>query len=420
MSITVLTLALLMSANPVQNRPYYDAAKKALTWIEAETLRNEAELSADTSLYSGGAGVLLFFAEFDHAQPTVYLSRRVDARARALAKSASGVEECGLYVGLSGIAFALDCAYQATRVEEHETAAKECIDRVVKAAKPVGSGVEWNETTDIVSGSAGIGCTLLWAANAFKRPELLDLAKKAGDRLIELGKPQETGTAWSMDPKFPRQMPNFSHGTAGVSYFLAQLCRATGEAKYLAAAKKGADYLVSISGKDGLVFHHKPDGKDLFYLGWCHGPVGTSRLFAVLHKATKDVSYAKWIDTAAETLLASELPDKRTPGYWNNFGYCCGDAGMARFFLDLYRLDEKPEQIAFARKEADFLIRSAEPSDGGLKWTFAENRVSPKEVKAQTGLMQGAAGIGLTLLWLDAFDQKRDALVRMPDAPWRW
>jgi lantibiotic modifying enzyme len=415
--MTPLALTLLMTAANAPDRIYFEAAQKAAIWIRAETGRMKADQTSDSSLYSGRAGALVFFCELAHADLKVDTLRQVDAQAKALAQAAAKVEDPGLYTGLCGIAFALDCASQATGKEEYKTSAKGCLDRVVTAMKSNG---EWNDTTDIVSGSAGIGCTLLRAANAWNRPGLLETAKKVGDRLIELARPQSKGLSWSMDPKFTRKMPNFSHGTAGVAYFLAQLGRATKEAKYMEAAKQGAAYLVSVSGQDGLIYHDEQDGKGLFYLGWCHGPVGTARLFAVLHVATKETSYAEWIDRAAATLLASGLPVKRTPGYWNNYGYCCGAAGMARFFLDLYRLDEKPEQIAFARQEADVLISRAESAEGGFKWTFAENRVNPQDVKAQTGLMQGAAGIGLALLWLDGFDQKRDALVRMPDAPWRW
>ena len=39
---------------------------------------------------------------------------------------------------------------------------------------------------------------------------------------------------------------------------------------------------------------------------------------------------------------------------------------------------------------------------GGLKWIQAEHRLHPDRLTAQTGLMQGAAGVGLTLLRLDA------------------
>ena len=96
-----------------------------------------------------------------------------------------------------------------------------------------------------------------------------------------LGRPKNGGLDWAMDPSYPRLMPNFSHGTAGVAFFLARLYEETREEEYLDAALAGAKYLLSIAKTDGdacLIFHDEPDDKDLYYLGWCHGPVGTANL----------------------------------------------------------------------------------------------------------------------------------------------
>ena len=54
-----------------------------------------------------------------------------------------------------------------------------------------------------------------------------------------------------MDPKFPRRMPNFSHGTAGIAYFLARVHEETNERKYLDAAIAGAKYLQAIAKTEG-------------------------------------------------------------------------------------------------------------------------------------------------------------------------
>jgi hypothetical protein len=43
--------------------------------------------------------------------------------------------------------------------------------------------------------------------------------------------------------------------------------------------------------------------------------------------------------------------------------------------------------------------------------------VSPQDVVAQTGLMQGAAGVGLALLHLDGAMQGRAPVIRLPDCP---
>ena len=110
-------------------------------------------------------------------------------------------------------------------------------------------------------------------------------AARAGLHLIELGIPENGGLKWRMDPEFQRLMPNFSHGTSGVAYFLATLHQETGRKEFLDAAHAGVRYLQSIAATTGdtcLIFHDEPDNKSLYYLGWCHGPVGTSRLWVRL------------------------------------------------------------------------------------------------------------------------------------------
>ena len=56
--------------------------------------------------------------------------------------------------------------------------------------------------------------------------------------------------------------------------------------------------------------------------------------------------------------------------------------------------------------------------DRGLRWIQAEHRVRPELLVAQTGYMQGAAGVGMWLLRLDATQRGRTTFVRFPDTPW--
>jgi hypothetical protein len=53
-----------------------------------------------------------------------------------------------------------------------------------------------------------------------------------------------------------------------------------------------------------------------------------------------------------------------------------------------------------------------------LKWIQAENRIEPDNVQAQTGLMQGAAGIGLFFIHLADLDGNAETANRFPDSPW--
>jgi lantibiotic modifying enzyme len=97
---------------------------------------------------------------------------------------------------------------------------------------------------------------------------------------------------------------------------------------------------------------------------------------------------------------------------------CCGSAGVAQFFLDLYDVTKDPRYLAFAEKMTEDLLARATRDDSGTRWVQAEDRIKPDNLVAQTGYMQGAAGIGVWLLRLDAAEKKRSAFVHFPDSPW--
>jgi lantibiotic modifying enzyme len=224
-----------------------------------------------------------------------------------------------------------------------------------------------------------------------------------------------------MDPSFPRVMPNFSHGTAGIAYFLATLFKATKEPRFLDAAYAGARYLRAVAKTDNdacLVFHDQPDNPGLFYLGWCHGPAGTARLFYQLYTITHDNTWMTWVRRSANGILDSGIPEQRTPGFWNNVSQCCGNAGVAQFFLDLSSVTNDRRYLDFAERMTADLLARATRDGAGTRWVQAENRTQPDLLVAQTGYMQGAAGIGTWLLHLDAAQHRRAAFVHFPDSPW--
>jgi lantibiotic modifying enzyme len=223
-----------------------------------------------------------------------------------------------------------------------------------------------------------------------------------------------------MEPDFPRLMPNFSHGTAGIAYFLAALYKETKDKKFLDAALSGAKYLLSVAKTEGdscLVFHNEPDGRDLYYLGWCHGPVGTARLFYLLSEVSGDKSWLGWVRKSANALLQSGIPEEETPGFWNNAGICCGLAGVGEFFLDLHQALGDKSYLEFSKRVTVRLLAKATIEDGKMSWVQAEHRTRPDYLFAQTGTMQGAAGIGTFLLRLDAADRAKTRRVVFPDTP---
>jgi lantibiotic modifying enzyme len=250
-------------------------------------------------------------------------------------------------------------------------------------------------------------------------PPSRGLALAAGRQLVEVGIKANGGTKWAVAPTVKNLYPNFSHGTAGVGFFLAKLNRATTDPSMLAAALSAAEYLQAVANTEDngyRVFHHEPGGEDLYYLSWCHGPAGTSRLF---HQLTQTTTGDKWqalVDRCARATIAAGVPEKQTPGYWNNISQCCGNAGVGEFFITLQHATPKPEYADMVRRvSANTLARSTVEGDG-LKWIQAENRVSPQAVVAQTGFMQGAAGVGTFYLHADALAKGRRPAIMWPDS----
>jgi lantibiotic modifying enzyme len=411
-------------------RPHLEAALKAESWISQTAVSTPDGLtwsadpqdpeSVNSTLYAGTPGVVLFYLELYAVTGDKDYLKKACAGADWLSAGLPKEKTMGLYEGAAGIGFALEKTYKASGQEKYRRAFLRCLDLIHQSARRAGQGLEWDGTTDIISGSSGIGLFLLYASSELADKNLLELASKAGDRLIELGKPENGGLKWAMDEKFPRLMPNFSHGTAGVAYFLVALSEMTKKKEYLDAALAGAKYLLSIAKTDGdacLIFHNEPDGKDLYYLGWCHGPVGTARLFYRLYKATGDASWLGWVKRSANGIMESGIPEKQTPGFWNNAGICCGLAGVGDFFLSLYEATRDRKYLDFCKRITDRLLAGASADGTGLKWVQAEHRTRPELLIAQTGLMQGAAGIGLFLLHYDALESGRRIKIVLPDTP---
>jgi len=373
------------------------------------------------ALYSGSPGVVLFLLELNQATgERAYLDEARRGSDELITKVGSE-QRMGLYEGVAGMGFTLGETWRATKDEKYRRGAAAAVKMLSTRAAAVGKGVQWSNTTDIISGGAGIGLFLLYADDVLHDPDARALAIRAGDRLLDLAMDDKGGSKWAMDPSFPRLMPNFSHGTAGVSYFLAALYQTTREKRFLDGALAGARYLLAIAKTDSdicLVQHDQPDNLDLYYLGWCHGPVGTARLFYQLYQVTGNETWMSWVRRSANAILTSGIPEKRTPGFWNNVSQCCGSAGVAQFFLDLYGVTKVPGYFAFAQKMTDDLIARATRDDKGTRWVQAENRTQPEKLVAQTGYMQGAAGIGVWLLRLDGAQRGRAPFIRFPDSPW--
>jgi lantibiotic modifying enzyme len=378
--------------------------------------------TVSTALNHGSPGVILFLLELGQATgDRAYLD---DAKRGAdeLMTKVNTETRMGLYDGVAGMGFAFGETWRATKDERFHRDVLNVVKLLAKNAKPVGIGMQWNTSNDIISGNAGIGLFLLYVDDLFHDGDSRTLAVRAGSRLLDLAIADNGGSKWTTDPASKRVAPNFARGIAGISYFLARLYTKTNDKLFLAGAQSGATYLQAIAKTDGdgfLLPYELPDNPDLYPLGWDDGPAGTARLFGELAQATGDEAWMAWVKKSANGILTSGIPDKRTPGFWNNVSQSSGSAGVAQFFLDLYDVTKDPRYFDFAKRMTDDLMARATRDDRGTRWAQAENRAEPGNVIAQTGYLQGAAGIGIWLLRLDGAQKGRAPFIHFPDSPWR-
>ncbi len=433
---------ILRESGGAADRPYLEAAKRAERWIARAAVRDGRGLtwpadpndpkSVQNNLYSGSPGVVLFYLELHAASgDAAHLARAAAGADYLMATLPGDVSQlgeggAGLYSGIAGVAYTLELVRRATGDRRYGEGVKRALSLLRLGAKPAGTGLAWNASSDIISGSAGILLTLLWFGREVREgKDWAGVPEGAARHLLEVAIPEKGGLKWGISDSVPRRYPNFSHGTAGVAYTLARLAaaRVPGARDFREAAISGATYLDAIATRtpnDGRkVFHSEPGNEQLFYLSWCHGPAGTARLYHELGRLTGDRKWSDNVPRLAQGIVDSGVPEHHPDksGYWNNVSQCCGNCGVSEFFLSMHRLTKDEKHLAFARRVADDALARATADGDGLKWIQAEHRVQPELLVAQTGLMQGAAGVGLALLHVDGRLAKRAPVVVLPDEP---
>jgi len=362
------------------------------------------------SLYAGIGGLAPVLAEIGRYRALTggeqALAAGIVARLGAVAPTRA---EPSLYDGLAGDVTALELLAPGTE--------RVPLARLASLMTPQGwpttLGIEPGSAapvTDLVLGTAGVVLAAVWAGGE----HAANIATTGGQALLAAADRTEDGLDWAMLPGWPSRMPNYSHGTAGVATALAVAGAALGRADFIAAARLGAQHLLAVASLDdgGLIIptilpYSTRDAEPVTY-NWCHGPAGTSQLFAALAAAGVD-EVATWPagqlrQRCLHSILASGVPRRLRPGFWDNDGRCCGTAGVADVLLDAAQDGADHAQaealLEAACTMADALAERAIRDRAGARWRFTEHRQDPPLLPPGTSWMQGAAGIAALLLRL--------------------
>ncbi|MFL6140621.1 MAG: lanthionine synthetase LanC family protein [Labedaea sp.] len=264
--------------------------------------------------------------------------------------------------------------------------------------------------SDVVLGTAGVLLAALWARRTGV-PDAGELGGQAADVLIAELEQVPTGVNWHWVPhRFhaepARQMPNFSHGLAGIAATLALAGTELDRPDLTRAAAQGAAHLVTLGHPVGRGFvvprtvPRNPDSDAVTYT-WCQGPTGTSLLFLALDLAGVDDVAGEpplvWHRRCLHSVRTSGLPARLHPGFWDNDGRCCGTAGVGEVFLDSWQRAGNEDDLEFALRLADTLVERAVLDGSRAYWRFIEHREPEPLLPPGVGWMQGAAGIAAFL-----------------------
>lgn len=269
---------------------------------------------------------MLFHLELYRSTRDLAALNNARTAGEALTEQPEPEERYGLYIGLSGVAFALHELALASAADRWHEAAQQAVGRLCDDVILDDGCARWNGSCEYLLGSGGIGYVLLEVGGRYDE-RARELAIAAGKELQRVAVPSPGGVKCPVAPGGDHYMPNLSHGTAGNVMYLAALASATGDNDFQDTVLAGARYLLVIgrTTEDGFgVFHFEGAGEDHYQLGWCNGSTGLIWMFHQLHLTTGDDDWRQWRDRAAKTVLKSGIPDRRYPDFWDTVARCCG------------------------------------------------------------------------------------------------
>ena len=380
-------------------------------------------------LHSGTGGVALLLTEIRLCRPwTPSEQRLAKAIARRIRRAIPTQADSTYFDGLVSSIGVL------TALREPGTEA--AVARLAELAEPDGwpqavlTGPRYTPQArihDLTIGTAGVLLGALWAARHGVRGARA-VAEHAAAVLLAEAEDVPSGTNWRMVPmRFCTdvpgpEMPNLSHGVAGIAAVLALAGAQLGLPRLTAAARSGAEHLVSVGDvtEHGFVVpRYLPrdfNDQDEVTYTWCHGAAGTSLLFLALHRAgvpvVAGVPPLTWHRRCLHSVGTSGLPARLHPGFWDNDGRCWGTAGVGEIFLDSWQRGGVEPDLEFALLLADALVERAVRDGNRAYWRFIEHHAYEPLLPPGVGWMQGAAGIAAFLFRVSrVVEQGRGAAV---------
>jgi lantibiotic modifying enzyme len=360
------------------------------------------------SLSSGWAGIALFFAELDRAQPgRGHDDVALDLLDRAIAGTGGERVLSGLYSGFPGVAWTAE--YLEGRLFESEAGEDPAEEVAAVLARHLDRS-PWEGDYELIQGLAGWG---VYALERWPRAFAAECLERVVARLGETAEVRSGGIAWRkpperIEPELREDFPegNFNlgvaHGVPGVIPVLAAASAAGVEAarplldgavRWLLAQRlppgSGSVFPAQIAPTPG-------DEPEASRLAWCYGDLGIACALLAAARCVGDE--AGWEREALEIAHAAAARSPESESC-DEAGLCHGAAGIGHLFNRLHQASGAPVLAEAARAwlRSALEMRQPEGAFGGFQcWATDLQGVSGRW--DEPGFLMGAAGIGLALL----------------------
>ena len=438
------------SANPRQEnaREVLQLAEDVGRWLAGNAIETgngiawpDNTLSPETTGYdlgSGVAGKVVYFVALYRATGNADYLNMAKGGADYLIdvlQNPSSFEQnprrASLYTGISGIGVALLHVQRHVSDPKYERAVQLVVDKLRAWSVEEGAARRWSdEFNDLIYGDAGTVLFLSYVAEQTANGEALDLATQGARFLLSQAQDAAAGSFWYFRRSKPFNLPNFSHGTAGVAYVLATVGTIAGDESFRRGAKAGFDYIRSISeienGMLRIPYGWGADNWDgLYEFGWAHGLSGTALFFARLQKSgIESEAAAEFGGLARHTLLNINLPGEPAAPFAEPstpLDKRFGRAGVLSLLSQWSVNDPAAENVVNLRNSVWAHIEEAAiRQDQTAHWVVAAPEFMGGGSAAYTGIFHGAAGIGLAILRLHSSMSGKRPYVVLPDDPYTW
>ena len=425
------------------NEDYLTKAIEVSNWLETQKIETAHgpvwvdQTGSDNislSLSSGVAGKVAFYiALYNATGNEKYLNEIISgsnyiannlpvdtASARAMRGATS------LYGNMLGGAFVLVETYKLTGEPKWQDKAITSIE-ILNQLAAKSPDFHWNDFNDILFGNTGTGLFLLYMYKETGDKLALDMAIRVAEGLNERAIKSQDSIYWYFNQQGNFNLPNFSHGAAGIGYFFASLYEITSDQQYLKMSEKIGIYLDHIAWRpDGayLLPYGLPDADwdREFDIGWAHGPAGTGRFFVKMYQITGE---ERWKDKALACIQGLKLSG--TPGTpHDRFGnesfpvdVRFGNGGVADYLIGL-----KKEELFQDEDYLNTIMASLDSmshfDNENRHWKIPKYgfmRGEEGDSAVFTGYFYGAAGLGLQYVRRHMVENGIPTKFKFPDSP---